>query len=608
MAQKKRTTFITIWLFISSNAMMLMSSINLNQKGDFDIAASSYSTNIRRDGPNFNITLHQAYILSDSLIEIDDMDDNGNNSFSVDAPSTPSFETMFTNISIEDITLENYTMVIEDAVGDDYTALSSTQPGATSFTVVGEGYLENVSVFMDHSSPGNDITLKFVLYNSTWNESNSVSIPGGGEAEYLQVLGTVNYNDRETVTLTYAHAYLNNSLTENNTWFIGIYDETGAYTASWGYERDSGSGSDWNDETRSLTWTTFGTDRWIWNQHLGTVDTDFNATIGLAPLDENPNAEDINLMINATQVTALTNGSAYWSSTDSLPIDNNKINFTFSADWWNVECNITGILINYTRNGLNASSKMESISNGQEILWNLTRNGGFNEFNENLSNYYINFTIPSNWDNISVYNGSINKSSSITSFDLNNGYKIIRMMDAENGTDWFLNGTSENLLQIINIYKTGTTTSITEALNTDVIEINGTFSTLINQSDGEINLTAYSPDTQSNYQVRSVLNSTFSTSSIILIDTWNLSSITTDFGLYRLHIAWYNGTDGGLIEKTLTVNSPSDSTGPGGNDNEDPPTPINPVLIILIIVVPIGMIGLIIFLFLRQKEEELIEN
>ena len=52
--------------------------------------------------------------------------------------------------------------------------------------------------------------------------------------------------------------------------------------------------------------------------------------------------------INGTSVNGYTdiNGTGYWESENEVYGINNLLNFTVSAEWWNVSCKINKIQIN----------------------------------------------------------------------------------------------------------------------------------------------------------------------------------------------------------------------------------------------------------------------
>ena len=144
--------------------------------------------------------------------------------------------------------------------------------------------------------------------------------------------------------------------------------------------------------------------------------------------------------MNNTNINDITQGSGYWNPSGSYSSSSNQLNFTISADWWDVKCNISKVQINYTKTDLRADSSFEVLGNGQDVLWNVTKSGGLNYFDSRFNNYRINFTISSRWSNIEVWNGGIDKTGDITTRNLNH-YKEVRVWKAGNGTYWFLNAT-----------------------------------------------------------------------------------------------------------------------------------------------------------------------
>jgi len=579
-----------------------------NPEGDTDVYtdfphSSSIPSPIMLNGEEMNLTLEQSLIQDPSTLIISNMSDPTNNSLSLDCPIDPTFNSSFINISLEDIQAHNKTITVDDGADHGPQELDSGYSEITSFTVNYDCYLENITIELDNQGTGNG-TISVRIYNSSWDGGATRSKPNGGDFSG-DLVGSINAlnNTKGWYTLENVHHFLNLSLTENNTWFIGLTETGAGADTGWEWTADNFNGNNsmafYYDNLVLFDWVI----RYEGIIHFSTWD--YHMKVGVSPNNNTPNPEDINMRINDTLVTgyAGVNGSGYWANTSVYSSASGKLNFTFSAEWYQVSCNISEVRIDYSKTDLKTTSSINLNQNFQLILWNVTSPGGLDFFDQNLTNYTVNFTIPVSWSNYSVFNGATNKTDDISDSFIVNNYRTIKIANAGNGTYWHLNATSNNYLQSINTYKKGTSTVITEALNNQIIEFNATFSQQLSQNDGDINLTAYSPDSYGNNLAFTNQSSTFPSGINISIGEWDISTVISEFGIYRIQAFWYNTTEAGFREATFTINNETSGTEPNGNGQGDPDPPIDPILIILIIVVPIGLVALVILLFLRGKDE-----
>jgi len=341
------------------------------------------------------------------------------------------------------------------------------------------------------------------------------------------------------------HYFLNNSFTENNTWFIAIVETTPPPSAhpSWHFVDDSYNG----DNSYAYHHQGGASRNWGSPQPY---DFTLILTFNKAAKSTIPDSAEIGLKINGSDVIG-TNGQGTWNSSEIFGSNSGELQFNVKATWEDVECNITLVQINYTKTILKASSKFTVKGSGQDILWNVTHYKGFNLFDDRLEGYRINFTIPATWNNINVFNGDENKTDNISSYALSNGYKIIEVLNAGNGTYWFLNATSFNLLKSIETYVGQTSTNIVNITN--IIHFNATFYQPITQDDGTINLNVYSPAAISNTLNYSTSISLFNSDTEISIVDWDISDNATHCGAFRTQILWNNYTAAGFLEKILTI-------------------------------------------------------
>ncbi|GAI79657.1 unnamed protein product [marine sediment metagenome] len=256
--------------------------------------------------------------------------------------------------------------------------------------------------------------------------------------------------------------------------------------------------------------------------------------------DNTPVPTAIGLRINGSQINNLNGeNEGFWNSADTFSNGLGELSFDVSADWWDVECNITQVQINYTRTDLKAVSNFEISESGQDVTWNVTRNGGIDHFDTNFNNYTINFTIPITWSNVRVFNDSSDeRTSSIPNPLVNNGYKEIKIPNAGNGTYWFLNATSSNLINSIDTYVGGLDIDYI-ANYTNVVRFNVTFSEMI--MNGTLNLSIYSP-TPNFLNHTKILNLYSSSKTEFNITDWDLSLNVTEYGVFDTRLAWNNGT------------------------------------------------------------------
>ncbi|MFX1302439.1 MAG: hypothetical protein ACFE9X_03685, partial [Promethearchaeota archaeon] len=537
-------SFISINIFNHLNVKL----DNNNQYLRENLKSADYSSGVEGSGEDINITLHQSY-LNNSFNKALNTSDSNNNKFLLPCPTDIMFNSSYVNITVDNIYAPNKTITIEDQLASfqsiDY------QVAATSFEVHVKSYLVNLStyVYIDDNE-NNKCDLVARVLNSTWvngiNEPDDdiAIICSGGQMSFAHFEGWLNnYSDFFNPIL------LDPSKTANDTFYIEL--------------RDNGLDSDgmlWrmgvdNPPTNpddSLSYELLGVN-WTLIK-IGSYTTyDLNLKVELSPVENIPKPEDIGLKINNTAVIGDNNipGFGYWNSTQNYSSSTGQLEFEITADWWDVSCDITKVQINYTKTDLKASSSFRVLGSEQDDLWNVSRTGGLNYFDPRLSDYKTNFTIPSSWNNINVFNGSINKTDDCIIHSDKNGYKIIEVNNAGNGTYWHLTATSENLLESIDTY---IDTNPVDVLNyTDIVHFNASFKEKIAQGNGIINLSVYSPAALNDKLNFTSTNSTFESGSEFYLGKWDISDTITGYGEFRVQVFWNNDTAAGFIEKTLTI-------------------------------------------------------
>lgn len=435
----------------------------------------------------------------------------------------------------------------------------TNQPAATSFKVVGDGYLENVSIFGRNFDGSFDAVVNVYLYNSTWNSFTKKNEPEKLSEMLLDTITMPIGGANKWHNISHQHEFLNNSKTANNTWFIGLA-EFASGDGRWFYldDLDYGFGTDNNNETISYEFT--GSWNLISNPSSGCPSVDLKLKVELSPLENVPRPENIGLKINNTAVIGFSDiyGSGYWSSKDVYSSFSGQLEFELSADWWDVSCKITKVQINYTKTDLKANSLYKVSGSEQDVLWNVSRISGLNFFDSKLSDYRINFTIPSNWDNVNVFNGGINKTEDLSLSSGKNGYVIVKVSNAGNGTYWYLTASSENMLEFIETYIDSTLTNVVNYA--DLVHFNATFKEELAENNGIIKLNVYSPAKINNKLNFSSSNSTFNSGSEFYLGIWELSDTVVEYGEFRVQVLWNNDTAAGFIEKILTIMGQTDLT------------------------------------------------
>ncbi|MHA2181767.1 MAG: hypothetical protein ACXAAH_10120, partial [Promethearchaeota archaeon] len=447
------------------------------------------------------------------------------------SPTDTFFNSSYTRFEIRDIYAPNKTLIVEDESGGWITI---NENHYTSFRVPISCYLTNLSVEL-YSPGGADI-----FYFDIFGAQDDSGTPKFDTSKDLTGLGPrlgQHTNDSSTpvwFTLAGFDQFLNVSETYDNYFFIKVSTENGL--GRWRIEDESN-----------------GDDTYSYDSANHIIGADFTLKLGLRPIGNNvANASDINLQINNDPVSDITDGSGYWESSYINSSASGTLKYNISADWWDVECNISQALINYTRTDLTASSEFSIAGSGQNVKWNVTKGGGLNYFYSGFENYQINFTIPEAWNDTSirVFNGgSDERTSSISKRLLGNDYKEINVPNAENGTYWFLNATSTNLLSSIDSY---IGLSGTDTFNfTDIAHFNATFSKEIN--DGTINLSVYSPVIINDELNHSIQTQSFTAGTEISLTDWDISNDVTQYGIFRVHVYWNNNTEAGFREELITI-------------------------------------------------------
>ncbi|MGM0467917.1 MAG: hypothetical protein ACQERB_03820, partial [Promethearchaeati archaeon] len=228
-----------------------------------------------------------------------------------------------------------------------------------------------------------------------------------------------------------------------------------------------------------------------------------------------------------------------------LPDLSGTLGFEMTADWWDVSCDITRIQINYTKTGLSANSSFYVPFSGASVQWNVTRDD-FDFFDARISHTQtINLSLPLSWNEatISAFKGSTPKS---TDYTLYSDRIEARILNAENGSDWYLLVNSTNIMSGIETYE-GVDTLANQFTYSDIVKINASFSEIL--SDGTAILTVFSPTGYENHS-DSIVNPS---GTEIQFAEWDISNTIEEYGVFNVECSWNNETTAGYVTNTITL-------------------------------------------------------
>ncbi len=547
----KRCIFLIILTFglLFSGFLDLIANPNLLQSNNSNLyyynnfptslphSSNGYSTSFNNTGNPLNITLHQSKIeMGTPLFEILNTSDSSNSTISTSTPSDTLFNSTTSQIFIENITAPDKILQLENDT-DHYSDLSTAR--LFSFEIPINCTLDSVTIYLNNTSSVNPTAVGIFLwgsqsglpYNYITQLGTSKTIPADGEGYYT-------YNNLNIL--------LNDTDTTNKIFFIRVID-TGIGSARIFGKNDGADGDpDDSDVYYYLV------------DHYESIAIDYFANITLKANSNPSRPSDIGLKINGTLVD---NGGA--SGTGNLTILKeystlpDQIEYNITADWWDVSCNITKIIVNYTRSDLTAITEYSISGSNQTVQWNATL-GNFNNFDIAFNNYWINYTVPESWLNFNAYNASNSiPSENITVGSPSNGYKEVQIYPAGNSTNWYISAESPNLVNDILVFLAGETNEIYSVNHSDTIDINVTFSDTI--WNGNITLNIYSPSDTGNYlnHTYSLNTSSLSPNTEFYLNNWTIDNIK-DYGIFKVQVDWTNGTDAGFVEINLTINAVTD--------------------------------------------------
>ena len=413
-----------------SNNIYLKVNVNKELRDTYD-----QSLKPSQSVEELNITLQQSYLNSTTYV-FENLSNRHN--FYAPCPTEPTFNSSYTEIFIEDIIALNKTLNIElGNINDAHLSASSDKTYAFSFEVEESCYLENFSMcFSENHAATDDGYIQLNLLSA--QESGGNIIPN----TRINSLGSsymIENDIKETwFNFTGYHEYLNISETYNNTFFITVYQSSNpSFTrVEFHYMRDN-AGDQLNN---SIVYE---------SASLGTVwyleNWDASLIVELSPINNKPSPSQINLNINFSAVNNYIFNSGYWNSLEEYTSPIGKLKFEFSNDWGDIYCKVKKVLINYTKTDLKAESNYTNPEKDLYI-WNATIDQEISCFDQRIQNFNkITCLVPANWSEIKAFNGSIEKPV-IVSSSLINGYKIVTILEAGNGINWYLITVVDNRL------------------------------------------------------------------------------------------------------------------------------------------------------------------
>ncbi|TFG24788.1 MAG: hypothetical protein EU529_03105 [Promethearchaeota archaeon] len=520
---------------------------NIIQINDDKPKLAEYERTVEDTGNDINITLHQSINnMGDPLYEIVDFNSVANRSFEIDSPIDTDFNSSYTEIKVEDIYAPNKTLELESANSDTSSNLGSGR-WFGSFVAPSNCIMTNASFLI--SNVWNGITITIYLINST--NTGEPYNPSDFTPFVIGSFNPINFAGNRWYSVDFTDQFLNNTLTYDNKWYIGLTKSVGAggedpfWIAGW----DSTDSIDNSDSYRysSGTYTPFAIDYRCDMKLVPTSET--------GSIDNKPAPVAINMEINGTGVVNGDENAGTWFNNTALPSSNNQLNFTLDAGWWDVTCNITMIQVNYTKTSICGIANFTVTANQPVVRWNVTMSEVLDDFEDKFKCYYINYTIPSHWGDVEVWNGTTQMTRNVTR-SLGTGYDELQIFEAGNGTNWFLTANNTNLLAeslggIVHTYVSKNDVSFINFTN--IVDINITLIQNITQNNGEIITDVFEnnpPDYDENYTSD---RSTFEGTKEINATIWYVNSTVDVYGHFIVQVGWLNGTAVAFGEKNITV-------------------------------------------------------
>ena len=441
---KKEFVFLGVFigfLFLVAGIVPLFSSTQPYYNEGYTLSPSESNS-----GEPLNVTVHQSKLeQGNPLYTILSTSDLSNNTFNTITPKDTKFNTTSQHIKIENLYAPNVSIIYEDETGiegDTETMLLDSRYGV-SFEIKGSGFLENVSFYLSNEESVNgNLTLQ--VYNSKYSQTQGGYLP---DTLYTNLASGKTIEPGFNGWYTFSNRiYLDTSQTEDNTFLLSLEDKEDITNLHYIFHKsaepsDGSNDLDCSKEENPNDWNII---------KIGGSEIDFLLKGDFSPQTHYPNATDINLQVNDKAVSDLSNGEGLWKDKETYNILPNSIEFSMTAEWWDVSCNITKILVNYTRTDLKTTTVYNFDNSQNAVQWNATL-GSFNSFDNGFSNYRINFTIPETWENPTAFNASEPIIGNTQLGPLKNGYREFEICSASNGTNWYITAEVSRLETDMNI-------------------------------------------------------------------------------------------------------------------------------------------------------------
>ena len=324
----------------NSNLSNIIEAENPNQLNkDGILHNADYSVDYQSDGKDLNITLHQSIVNEGNpLYEITDFNSIANRSFEIDSPVDTSFNSSYTEIKVENIYAPNKTLETELYASNTDTLIRG-QMALTSFYANSSCILTNASFEMEYVEAGNPM-ITIYLFNAT--AANQPNISGDYSGKAIGSFGMTQYFGTKWYNIDFTDQLLNNTLTKNKMWFIGLQMTSIVVTDNPKWKARWDASVPASDTSKAFTYAPLTSIALDYVSELKLVP--INSSTGL--IDNTPAPESIGMEINGTEIRNGVGNTGTWTSKTSLPSKNNQLNFTLDAGWWDVQCNITKIQVN----------------------------------------------------------------------------------------------------------------------------------------------------------------------------------------------------------------------------------------------------------------------
>lgn len=135
-----------------------------------------------------------------------------------------------------------YTIIVEDDTESNagYVSVSALKNYATSFTTNSDCYIDKVDLYL--ASPNGQATIALYLATSNWNATGNRSAVGTVEEISIGTCVIAESNECNWYTVDLTDTFLDNSNTDNNTWFI-VYKFSAGQDSRWYFVNDGNDDS-----------------------------------------------------------------------------------------------------------------------------------------------------------------------------------------------------------------------------------------------------------------------------------------------------------------------------------------------------------------------------